>query len=75
MQVVERFTRIDADTILYQFTVTDPTTWTRSWSGEVPVRRFDGPLYEYDLSRGELRAAQHPAGGADGGRRCAVTHG
>ena len=64
MQVVERFTLIDADTILYRFTVTDPTTWIRSWSGEVPVRRFEGPLYEYACHEGNyglrniLRAAR-----------------
>jgi len=64
MQVVERFTLIDANTILYQFTVTDPTTWTRPWSGQVPVRRFDGPLYEYACHEGNyglpniLRAAR-----------------
>ena len=30
MHLVERFTRVDADTLLYEFTVDDPTTWTRS---------------------------------------------
>ena len=33
LHVVERFTRTDADTILYKFTIDDPTTFTRPWSG------------------------------------------
>jgi len=52
LHVVERFTRIDADRIRYQFTVEDPETWTRPWSGEVPLRKFDGPLYEYACHEG-----------------------
>ena len=45
MRVVERFALIDRDTIRYQFTVEDPAVWTAPWSGEVPIRRFDGPIY------------------------------
>jgi len=52
LHVVERFTRVAADRIRYQFTVDDPATWTRSWSGEVPIRRFDGPLFEYACHEG-----------------------
>jgi hypothetical protein len=44
---VERLTRVDADTILYQFTVTDPTTWTRPWTFENPWPRGEGPIYEW----------------------------
>jgi hypothetical protein len=52
LHVVERFTRVGANNIRYQFTVDDPKTWTRSWSGEVPLRRFDGPLFEYACHEG-----------------------
>jgi hypothetical protein len=52
LHVVERFTRIDAHTIDYQYTVDDPTTFTRSWTVEVPMRRMDGPLYEYACHEG-----------------------
>src|SRR5919198_5858595 len=38
LHVVERFTRLDENTLLYRFTVDDPTTWDRSWSGESPWR-------------------------------------
>lgn len=47
LHLIERFTRIDAHTIDYQYTVDDPTTFTRSWTVTVPMRQFAGPLYEY----------------------------
>ncbi len=47
LHVVERFTRSAEDTILYQFTVEDPTVWTKPWSGEYPWASTDDPLYEY----------------------------
>jgi hypothetical protein len=50
--VVERFTRVDADTLRYEFTVTDPTVWTRSWTGEVPWQKTEGPIYEYACHEG-----------------------
>lgn len=46
MRLVERFTRLSADVLRYQFTVDDPTTWTRPWSGEVLWPRVGGPMYE-----------------------------
>jgi hypothetical protein len=47
LHVVERFTRVDENTIQYQFTVDDPTTWTRAWSAEMPLAKDKGPIYEY----------------------------
>ena len=52
MHVVERFTRVDAETIVYRFTVEDPGTWTKPWSGEVILRRFEGPIFEYACHEG-----------------------
>ncbi len=52
LHVVERFTRIEGDRIRYQFTVNDPETWTKPWSGEAPIRKFDGPLFEYACHEG-----------------------
>ena len=52
LHLVERFTRIAADTIRYEFTVEDPTTWTSSWSVEIPMIRSEGPLYEYTCHEG-----------------------
>jgi len=47
LHVVERIRRADDETILYQFTVEDPGMWTRAWSGEVPIKKIQGQLYEY----------------------------
>jgi hypothetical protein len=47
LKVIERFTRVSADTILYKFTIDDPSTFTRPWSGEVPFNRIDDLIYEY----------------------------
>jgi hypothetical protein len=52
LHVVERFTRVDDQTILYRFTVDDPTTWERSWTGEYPWRVTAEPLYEYACHEG-----------------------
>ena len=64
LKVTERFTLVDRDTIRYEFTVDDPGTWTRPWSGEIPMRRIEGPIYEYACHEGNyglaniLRAAR-----------------
>jgi hypothetical protein len=47
VHMIERLTRADKDTILYQFTVEDPGMWTKPWSGELPITKIDGQLYEY----------------------------
>ena len=52
LRIIERFTRVDADTLRYEFTVEDPTRWTRSWSGELPLRRTDELLFEYACHEG-----------------------
>jgi hypothetical protein len=47
LHVVERITRTEEDTILYQFTVEDPGMWIRPWSGELLIKKMSGQLYEY----------------------------
>ena len=47
LHLVERFTRLDADTLEYRFTVEDPTTWTRPWTVAYPMVKTAGPIYEY----------------------------
>jgi hypothetical protein len=45
--LVERFTRTGPDTLLYEFTVDDPTMWTRPWTAVVPMSKSEDPIYEY----------------------------
>jgi hypothetical protein len=44
--VTERLTRVADDRILYEFTVDDPHTWVRPWSGEYPMEKTVGPIFE-----------------------------
>ena len=52
MRLTERFTRIDKDTLLYQFTVDDPESFQRPWSGEIPLKKAPGPIFEYACHEG-----------------------
>ena len=52
LRLVERFRRVSADLIMYEFTATDPTTWETPWSAEVPMRKMDALLYEYACHEG-----------------------
>jgi hypothetical protein len=52
LKVTERFTRPDEETILYEFTVDDPTTYSESWGGEIPFKPLNDRLYEYACHEG-----------------------
>ena len=45
--VVERLTRLDAKTIDYRFTISDPDAYTKPWTAVMPLRVIDGLLFEY----------------------------
>ena len=47
LHLIERFTRTDANTLVYQFTANDPTTWVRPWTVEIPLQRTDDQIFEY----------------------------
>jgi len=47
LHLTERFTRTGPDTILYRFTLDDPTAFTAPWTGEIVMTKIKGPLYEY----------------------------
>ena len=47
MHFIERFTRVDADTLRYEFTVDDPATWTSKWGASIPMTKTDELMYEY----------------------------
>lgn len=46
-RVIERFTRVDEETLLYEFTVEDPVIYTETWGGEIPMWRQHDQMYEY----------------------------
>ena len=50
--LVERFTRTDPDTVMYEFTIEDQNNYTRPWTAVIPFRRTDGPLFEYACHEG-----------------------
>ncbi|HTS48104.1 MAG TPA: hypothetical protein VMH05_09175 [Bryobacteraceae bacterium] len=52
LHVIERFTRVDANTILYKATIDDPATYTKQWTLEYPFRATSGPVYEYACHEG-----------------------
>jgi hypothetical protein len=52
MKLTERFRRLDADTLIYQFTVNDPSTWELPWTVEIPVTKSQGQLFEYACHEG-----------------------
>ena len=37
LKVIERFSRVDEETILYEFTIDDPVTYTEPWGGQIPM--------------------------------------
>jgi hypothetical protein len=52
LHLTERFTRTDADTLLYEFTVDDPTTFVRPWTAQLPMTRSDERMFEYACHEG-----------------------
>jgi hypothetical protein len=62
MRLVERFTRTHDNVLMYRFSVSDPTVWTRPWSAEVPMTRIDGFVMEYACHEGNYGLANILAG-------------
>ena len=52
LRMVEEFTRVDAETLLYRVTFDDPTTWTSPWTAEIPWKATEGPIFEYACHEG-----------------------
>ena len=62
LHLVEKFTRTDADTLMYEFTIDDPSVWTRPFTAVVPMRKSDQPIYEYACHEGNYAMASILAG-------------
>jgi hypothetical protein len=52
LHLTERFTRVDAETLLYEFTIDDPASFTKPWSARIPSTRTTGPILEYACNEG-----------------------
>jgi hypothetical protein len=52
LRLVERLTLTGADTLLYEFTVDDPTVWARPWTAAIPMKKTDDRIYEYACHEG-----------------------
>ena len=57
LHVVERFTRVAPDVILYEFTIHDPSTFTGDWTGAIPMTAIKGPIFEYACNEGNYGMA------------------
>ena len=69
LKVTERFERAGPETLLYKFTIEDPTTFTAPWSGEVPYKRTDELIYEYACHEGNYALSNVLSGERDRERR------
>jgi hypothetical protein len=52
LHLTEKFTRVDAETMLYEFTVDAPKTFTKPWTAQIPMTKSEGPIYEYACNEG-----------------------
>jgi hypothetical protein len=55
LQLVERFTRVADDTLIYEYTMNDPATWTKPWTAQLSLTKEQGPravIYEYACHEG-----------------------
>ena len=52
LRLVERLTRMDADNLMYEYTVDDPTIWTSAWTAQHPMKLNPDPLYEFACHEG-----------------------
>jgi hypothetical protein len=61
-RLVERFTRVDADTINYEFRIEDSKTWTKPWAAMIPWNKTTGQVYEYGCHEGNYDMVHFLAG-------------
>ena len=62
LHLVERISRLDADTLLYRFTVDDLTAFTKLWSGEIPMRKTQEGIFKYECHEGNYTMTNVLAG-------------
>ena len=69
MKVTERLVRTGERTLLYQFTVDDPSSFTETWGGELPMNLMDELLYEYACHEANYALSNVLSGARDEERR------
>ena len=62
LRIVERFRRVGPEDVDYQFTVDNPTMYTRPWTATLPMRHEDGLIYEYACHEGNYAIGHVLAG-------------
>ena len=72
MKLTERFTRTDPNTLRYQFTVDDPSQWTKPWTAEVPWVKTEGPIFEHACHEGNYGLGNILAGARAEEKRAAA---
>jgi hypothetical protein len=58
LHLVERFTRVNENSLDYEFTADDPATWTRPWTVRIPMTKIDGLIYEFACHEGNARSLE-----------------
>ena len=72
LDLVERFSRFDAGTLLYQFTINDSTAWTKPWTAEMTMTKSEDALYEYACHEGNYGLSNILAGARADARAAGV---
>ena len=62
LHLTERFTRVNPNMILYEFTVDDPTAFTKPWTAQIPMMKTKGPVFEYACHEGNYAMVDMLAG-------------
>jgi hypothetical protein len=70
-RLIERFRRVDENTVMYEYTMNDPATWTGPWSVQLPMSKTNDPIYEYACHEGN-RAMENMLKGARADDRAAA---
>jgi hypothetical protein len=68
-KMIERFTRVNANQILYAFEVNDPAVYSATWKGEMPLNRIEQPVYEYACHEGNYGIVNILSGGRENDRK------
>jgi hypothetical protein len=62
LRLIERFTRVSPETLMYEATIDDPTVWSQPWTYEIPMQWNEQPVYEYACHAGNYGLSNILAG-------------